>query len=208
MDQEQVWDKIASDWSRFRPNPIFEVKEFLKNKKGKILDLGCGSGRNIIAQEGLDFYGVDFSGKMLFFAKEKCKKENINAKFIRSELTKMPFDNEFFDYAIFISTLHCIENETLRKKTLAELFRVLKVNGEAMISIWDKNKDSDMKNLEMNGGYMDWKKDREVYKRYYYAYDEDELVYLLKEGGFKIIRIGEYGDGKHEKKNLVIYVKK
>ena len=72
----------------------------------------------------------------------------------------------------------------------------------------DKNKDENFKNVEVNAGFVDWKKDGVVYKRYYYAYDEDELVYLLKEVGFEILRIGEYGDGKHEKKNLVIYVRK
>ena len=208
LSQEKIWDKIAGDWSRFRPNPIFEVKEFLKDKKGKLLDMGCGSGRNMIKQEGLDYYGIDFSESMIKFARDKAEKMQVKARLTKSNADKLQFDDDFFDVAIFISTLHCIENETLRKKSLTELFRVLKTSGEVMISVWDKNKDEDMKNLEMNGGYMDWKKDGEIYKRYYHAYDEDELVYLLKEIGFEIVKIGEYGDGKHEKKNLVIYARK
>src|SRR3989338_7727823 len=208
ISQEQIWNKIASDWNKYRQNPIQEVAEFLKNKKGKLLDLGCGSGRNMIKQEGLEYYGCDFSEHMLKFAQEKSRKLEIKAKLSKCNADKLGFDDEFFDVAIFISTLHCIENETLRKKSLQELFRVLKPEAEAMISVWDKSKDADMKNLETNGGYIDWNKNGETFKRYYYFYDKDELIYLLKEVGFEIIRISEYGDGKHEKKNIVVYVKK
>jgi ubiquinone/menaquinone biosynthesis C-methylase UbiE len=208
LSQEQIWNKIASDWSKFRPNAIFEVKEFLKDKKGRVIDIGCGSGRNMINQEGLEYYGVDFSDSMLKFAREKAEKIGMKARLSKSNADKLSFDEEFFDCAIYISTLHCIENEKLRKKSLQELYRVLKIGGQAMISVWDKSKDEDMADLETNGGYIDWNKNGEVYKRYYYFYDSDELVYLLKEVGFEIVRIGEYGDGKHEKKNMVIYVKK
>ena len=208
LNQEQIWNKIAGDWSKYRPNAIFEVKEFLKDKKGKMLDLGCGSGRNMVLQEGLEYYGCDFSAKMIEFAKQKAEKIGVKAHLRKMNADKLQYYDEFFDVAIFFSTLHCIENETLRKKSLQELFRILKTGGEAMISVWDKNKDENFKKIEVNAGFVDWKKDGVVYKRYYYAYDEDELVYLLKEVGFEILRIGEYGDGKHEKKNLVIYVRK
>lgn len=208
LTQEQIWNKIASDWSKFRQVAIPEVAEFIKNRKGRLLDIGCGSGRNMIKVEGQEYYGCDFSDSMLKFAKDKAEKLGMKVRLNKFNAEKLGFDDEFFDNAIFISTLHCIENETLRKKALAELFRVLKVGGEAMISVWDKSKDKDMSHLETNGGFIDWNKNGETYKRYYYFYDQDELVYLLKEVGFEIVKIGEYGDGKHEKKNIVVYVKK
>jgi ubiquinone/menaquinone biosynthesis C-methylase UbiE len=208
MSQEHIWNKIASDWTKFRSKPINEVIEFLKDKKGKLLDFGCGSGRNMVKQDGLEYYGSDFSETMLKFAKEKAEKQGMKSKLSKFNVEKLGFEDEFFDTAIFISTLHCIENETLRKKALQELFRVLKSGAEAMISVWDKSKDEDMKHLETNGGFIDWNKNGETFKRYYYFYEEDELIYLLKDVGFEITKIGEYGDGKHEKKNIVIYVKK
>ena len=41
QNQQKVWDSIAEDWNRFRVKTVEEVKDFLKDKKGKILDLGC-----------------------------------------------------------------------------------------------------------------------------------------------------------------------
>ena len=41
--QEKIWDAIAEEWNRFRQKQVAEAIEFLKDKKGKILDLGCGS---------------------------------------------------------------------------------------------------------------------------------------------------------------------
>ncbi len=208
MSQEQIWNKIASDWSKYRQSPIPEVVEFLKNKKGNILDMGCGSGRNMIKQDGLEYYGCDFSENMLKFAKQKGEELGIKARLSKFNVEKLGFDDEFFDAAIFISTLHCIENEKLRKKALAELFRVLKVGGEAMISVWDKNSDPEISHLEKNEAFIDWNKNGETYKRYYYFYDKDELAYLLKEVGFEIIKTSESGDGKHEKKNITFLCKK
>ena len=80
--QEQVWDKIAKKWRTFREKTPLEVEEFLKRKRGKVLDLGCGSGRNFIKNKNIIFYGVDFSEKMLSFAekmqKEKKSKQNFS----------------------------------------------------------------------------------------------------------------------------------
>ena len=46
MKQETVWDTIAEKWHEYRNEPPDYVKNFLKDKEGRILDLCCGSGRN------------------------------------------------------------------------------------------------------------------------------------------------------------------
>jgi ubiquinone/menaquinone biosynthesis C-methylase UbiE len=213
-NQQQVWNKIAKPWSKYRNYPIREVSKFLENKKGKLLDLGCGSGRNIdveiINKNLLEYYGVDFSENMIELAKKKAKELGIKARLFCSNAEKLEFDDEFFDNAIFISTLHCIEGEKAREKSLRELFRVLKNGGEAMISIWNKDSEIKVGKLEAKEGFVNWKNDGEVYQRYYYFYDKDELIYILKEIGFEIIdtKVCDDEEGKHPKKNIVIYVQK
>tara|TARA_Y100000310_G_scaffold270743_1_gene284758 strand:+ start:480 stop:830 length:351 start_codon:yes stop_codon:yes gene_type:complete len=69
-NQQEVWEGVALKWAEFRTRPVEEAKEFLKGKKGKVLDLGCGSGRKFI-KGNVEFYGIDFSKKLLKIAKEK-----------------------------------------------------------------------------------------------------------------------------------------
>lgn len=73
ISQDKIWDEISVPWKNFRVKPVEEVVNFLKNKEGKILDLGCGSGRNFTKTKG-KIYGVDFSNNMLKFAKAYAKK--------------------------------------------------------------------------------------------------------------------------------------
>ncbi len=87
MNQQKIWDNISVPWKIFRVKPFLEVQEFLKNKKGKILDLGCGSGRNFIKIKGI-IYGIDFSKEMIKFAKEYSEKNKIKAEFTKASINR------------------------------------------------------------------------------------------------------------------------
>lgn len=221
MGQEYVWNIIAEKWAEFRNKTPSEVQEFLKNKKGKILDLGCGSGRNIIPSDKLKYYGVDFSSEMLKIAEKNSLNKKIPAVFIKADIgkEKLPFKSNFFDAAVFISALHCIEPSAEREKALRELFRVMKKNSEAMITVWRKDamieQWKNKKIMDFNFNYKDskemfvnWKKDGVNYERYYYFYDEKELESSLKKAGFKIIKPELKNDDFLSRKNIVFYIKK
>ena len=68
-NQKQVWNNIASEWHKFKNRPSEKALEFLKGKKGKILDFGSGSGRHLIKNNKIEFYLVDFSEEMIKLAK-------------------------------------------------------------------------------------------------------------------------------------------
>jgi len=209
LSQQEVWDKIGGPWQKFRKRAPLEVVEFLSKKKGKILDMGCGSGRNILKIKRARYYCVDFSAEMLKFAEKTAKKEKILADFFRLDFGKenLPFKDNFFDSAIFISTLHCIEGENERKKALKELYRVLKKGKEAMITVWNKEQNELAKKLNAREGFVNWKKDNINYQRYYYFYNKKELENLLKNIGFKVVKYSSYAE-KHSKRNIIVYVKK
>lgn len=205
-NQQEVWNRIAEPWKNFRVHPLKEVVEFLKDKKGKILDLGCGSGRNFMKIDGV-IYGVDFSEKMLKFAGEYAKKNGINVNLIKAEAFDLPFEDDFFDAVIFITVLHCIEKKEKREKALKELLRVMKPGTEAMISVWNKNQEK-FRNTDKEI-IIPWKCNGRKYPRYYHLYDEDEISKLLKKVGFKVLRVGnvEKSEG-NSKKNIVVIVRK
>ncbi len=182
MNQQKVWDNIAEEWFRFKGKPSKEVIEFLKNKKGKILDLGSGAGRNLIKlkDKTTEWYLVDFSKEMLKFAEKKAKKLGIKAKFIQANLFDLPFHDNFFDAIIAIASLHCLKPEN-HEKAIKEIFRVLKSNSEAKIAVWNKNSKR-FKNAEKEK-FVAW---RDKGKRYYYLFDEQEIYNLFKKQGFII----------------------
>lgn len=182
QSQQQIWNNIASEWHEFKQIPSKNVENFLKSKKGKILDLGSGSGRNIIKLKDKisEFYLVDFSKEMLRLAEKKAEIQNIKIKTFVSDLTKIPFENNFFDSAICISAIHCIPKKQ-HKKAVKELYRVLKSKSEAYIGVWNI-KSKRFKNSSKEK-YIGW---RDKGKRYYYLFDEQEIHNLFKKAGFKI----------------------
>lgn len=179
-NQKQVWNRIASDWYLFRKKPSERITEFLE-QQGKILDLGSGSGRHLVDIKNGKMYLVDFSEKMIELAKQKAKKENIKAEFFVSDMTQLPFKNNFFDAAICIASLHCIQGKENRKKAVKEIYRVLKPKAEVKVVVW--NKDSKRFKNSTKEKYVGWLNKA---KRYYYLYDEKEIHDLFKDEGFKI----------------------
>jgi len=204
MKQEQVWDEISKEWKAYRCEPIPEVSDFLKEKSGKILDLCCGSGRNFVKIKGV-FYGVDFSDKMLKYAEENAKKLGVEAVVKKSEASKLPFPDNYFDAAVFIAALHCIDSREEREQALKELKRVLKRGAEALISVWSKEQERFKdKPKEIK---IPWKIEGREYQRYYYLYDRKEILDLLKLIGLEVKEIIEKPDSYSEK-NIVVRVQK
>ncbi|KHO55301.1 MAG: methyltransferase type 11 [archaeon GW2011_AR19] len=183
MSQKQIWNKIAPEWHEYKTIPAEHTIKFLKKKSGKVLDLGSGSGRHLVNIKNGKIYLIDFSKEMLKLAEKKAKKEKINAEFKQANIWEIPYENEFFDFAICISALHCVEGKQKREKAVKELYRVLKPKAKAEIGVWNI-KSKRFKNIKGKEKYVGWTDKGE---RYYYLYDEKEIHDLFKKIGFKII---------------------
>jgi len=183
LSQKQIWNSIAPEWHKFKiekSNP--ETIKFLKSQEGKILDLGSGSGRYLTKIKNGEMYLIDFSEEMIKLAKQHSREKKIPAKFFVSEMSNLPFEDGFFDGAIANSSFHCIEKKE-QEKTVKELYRVLKPGAKTEISVWNINSKR-FKNSPKEK-YISW---RDKGKRYYYLFDEEEIINLLKKTGFKIIK--------------------
>lgn len=212
-NQEAVWNSIAKPWKTYVVKTIPIVKEFLKNKKGKIIDLGCGTGRNMIPNPNIEYYGIDFSEGQLKQAKKYIKKNKINAKLYKSPAENLKkFKNNTFDHGLFIATLHCIETKEKRLQALKEFYRVLKPKSQSLITIWDA-KDKRFNHVNNQGDiYMSWKENSIPYMRYYYLHNKEEFIDILKSVGFKIIKLqnNEINNerDRFSKKNWIVKVEK
>ncbi|NCO17796.1 hypothetical protein AUJ61_00095 [Candidatus Pacearchaeota archaeon CG1_02_30_18] len=185
-DQEKLWDKIATEWHEYKQKPSENAKLFLEKAHGNVLDLGSGSGRHLTKIKNGKMFLFDFSEKMLNLAREKSKTENIEAEFIHSQLEKIEKLDDFFDFAICISALHCVKGKTKRGKVVKELFRVLKKNGKAYIGVWN------IQSKRFKKQFKNKQKEKMVRwtdkgDRYYYLFDEKEVHDLFEKSGFEII---------------------
>ncbi len=203
MNQEKVWDEIAEQWNNFRQSPFRDVSiEFErilnKIKPGKILDLGCGNCRNLLpfAKKDFECYGIDFSKKMLEYAEKYSKKNNFKVKLKKARLEKIPFKKESFDYLLSIATLHHL-NKKDQKKAVNEMFRILKKEGIALVSVWNKWPFS----LIIKNKYEKWKKNNKEYYRYYYWFTPLEIKKLFQQNGFNVLDL-------KKDKNIILIVQK
>ncbi len=183
--QEKVWDNIAPEWHEFKTRPSQTATEFINKSKGKILDFGSGSGRNLLEikkSKDRELYLVDFSKEMLNRAEERAKKLKLKIITKKFSLEKTDFPDNYFDGAICTAAIHCVETPAKRKKAIKELYRILKPGAKADIEVWDK--DSERFKKKPKEKFIAWT-DKGI--RYYYLYEEKELKKLLEDTGFKII---------------------
>ena len=127
-------------------------------------------------------YLIDFSENMIKLAEKKAKENKIEIETKQGDLLKIPYKNNFFDYAISISALHCIPPSD-HKKAVSELYRVMKPKSKSLIGVWNfhSKRFNQKKGKEKLVGW------RDKGKRYYYLFEEPEIHNLFKKAGFKII---------------------
>jgi ubiquinone/menaquinone biosynthesis C-methylase UbiE len=115
--------------------PTKPLVEFI-DKEGslgnKVIDLGCGEGRDSIylAKHGFDVTGVDISVSAIDKARARCKKEDVYVNFIVGDVCSLMFIRDAtYDLAIDVGCLQFIIDVQERIRYLSSIFRVLKDGG-------------------------------------------------------------------------------
>jgi len=105
----------------------------------RILDAGCGTGRNhyYFVKEGFDVSAFDINADALNVAKETANalKYNTEAKFLLGDMSHIPFENESFDWIFNVAVLHFAHNKVHFEQMLSELWRVCAKGGKILIRL-------------------------------------------------------------------------
>lgn len=175
----ELWDERLFETndlllhSSYYVDKLRKVAGFLKNKKGKFLDIGFGMGnleRKLLKDRTkLKIYGVDFSPKAVARAKKELK-----GNFLVAKSEKLPFEESFFDYVAMLDVLeHIPPSES--KKVLGEVNRVLKKGSNFIISV-PLNEDLEKMNNEGTN-----------FNRHLREYTPRILEQELRLAGFKVL---------------------
>lgn len=107
MKHKQWYEELFTDYAKTYDQEVFtqgtlqEVgfieKEIRKDKRVRILDVGCGTGRHAVelARRGYDVTGLDLSPSQLARAREKAGAAGVKVKFIRKDARRFDFRGGF-----------------------------------------------------------------------------------------------------------------
>lgn len=115
----------------------YELNRFIAliPKNSYILDVGCGSGRDVayFMEEKLNAIGIDASEAII-----KEAKKRVDGDFRAMDMTVLEFKDENFDGVWALDAVSYLNKEEV-KKALAEFNRVLKRDGILFISVREGN---------------------------------------------------------------------
>ncbi len=132
----------------------------------RLLDCGCGTGVNLalLGQFG-EAHGCDITWLGLHFAHERGAR-----RLARADVARLPYPDAIFDVVASLDVLYCLE-EADEKRAVAEMFRVLKPGGAAVINV------AAMQILRGNHSVLGNERRR---------YSRPQLRRLLEDGGFQV----------------------
>lgn len=138
LDEVKEWDKAArkyDQWFRTKVGSyIFRIElstleKALKriDKKGRFLDVGCGTGLFTVPVSGdtCELVGIDTSVNMA----ARAKKRGVNV--IVGDAHHLPFKNNAFDTVMFFTTLEFLGEE----EALGEVQRILIRGGGLIVGV-------------------------------------------------------------------------
>ena len=111
--QERFYSKARKPedlpWHRDEPNKLLPEVIRKRNRPGKALDLGCGSGvfSVYMAKHGYKVTALDFMARATEMAKDRALKEGVEINCIQTDLLKWKTEN-YYDIILDSGCLHSL----------------------------------------------------------------------------------------------------
>jgi ubiquinone/menaquinone biosynthesis C-methylase UbiE len=204
---EDTWNAIAKSFDSTRSKPWTESIDFIENLSmdSLVVDVGCGNGRHLIpcADRCKKVIGFDVSKELLIIVQKKiCKKKLNNVDLIHSDAVNIPLKKNSVDAVLFIATLHNISERYRRIQSLREIYRILKPDGKAIISVWSRWQDrfrhqflkkcfTGSRKNEFGDTYIHWRQHGLNIPRFYHLYSKREFLSDLYKADLEIIKFRE-----------------
>lgn len=171
-----TYNKIAKLYAEFNKDKLmqFQLNKFISllPKKAKVLDAGCGPGRDAeyMHEDGVDVTGIDISEGMVEEAKKRVPKITFKVMDMRS----LTFKDATFDGIWAMASLFNIPKEEI-PHVLKEFKRVLKKDGLVFIAVKEGEGEKIIKKPKYNHEPI-----------YMVFFNQQELEEFLTDAGFEI----------------------
>ncbi len=151
-------NKLNSIQELLSQTDIYLVDQIMKGRyipTDKILEAGCGGGRNMdwFVKNDFQIYGIDQSEAAILNLKSKytgLEEERLQIGMIE----KIPFVDHYFDHIVSSAVLHFARSENHFKEMMGEMLRVLKPDGSLFIRMSSDIGIEDKVVLIENGNYQ------------------------------------------------------
>ncbi len=186
---EKKWESV-NDWSREK-SPYLKKSVGIEGeialkwakkyvKLGKVIDIGCGGGRNAIlfSLNGFDSIGIDFSANAIKLAKQLAKEKESKAKFFKKSILDN-CDLGIFDLALDFGCFHHLRKNQW-KKYINNISKIIKPKGHYILYTFSKES-------KETGNYKKGKDYSIRNGHYNHYFSIDELISIFC-NNFKIIK--------------------
>ncbi len=166
------WNSFYQNYGRFYLTAHPNLKTFIhlakrKNLK-KILDLGCGSGRHVLAlaKQGFNVFGIDLSPSAAQLAEQWLHKNNLDGEIIvadfEDEIAEYPQNS--FDGIIAVNSLEYGPNEQF-EKNLQQIKKLLRPHG--LFFIVYRSKETPITHPDIEIRFLDNEELRKLISKYF-----------------------------------------
>jgi cyclopropane fatty-acyl-phospholipid synthase-like methyltransferase len=103
-------------WDIGRPQTAFQALADAGELRGRVLDIGCGTGEHALmaAQRGLEAVGLDSSPTAIQIAKRKARERELNVRFLVHNALDLASIGEQFDTVLDSGLFHVFSDEHRR----------------------------------------------------------------------------------------------
>ncbi len=186
------------------------ISELFLSIPGRLLDIGCGGGREAIALSALGhrIIGIDISKAQVESARVATMKLTNKIEFRLCNGVDLDFESGYFNYIVMWGqAFGNVPKQENRLRLLQECFRVLKHSGRLIISVHNRDvcepivkRSNTIKTLpspELEPGDFILQGDSESNTECYWHYfTKEELIDLSNQAGFRTVECklaSEYG---------------
>lgn len=175
----QAYSKAT--YSHAHPEQIDQFVALLPSGAKKVLDAGCGAGRDthLLSLRGLEVTGIDLSEGLLSEAKKAYPRLN----FVHGDIRSLRFENASIDGIWAHASLLDLETVEDVTKALSEFSRVIKKHG--ILHVFVKAQTGSEKTAVVSDALSH-------HDRFFQYFTREELTLLLKRAGFALLSLEQF----------------